>query len=339
MKKKITILVIIGILIVAIVTLSIILIRNGGLEKEEPMSEELKKAKEKFDIRLNIHKNEYYIYGIKPLANFDNYTIEIPDAIDNIPVTEIHDEIDFSRFQDHNIKIIRLGKNIRYIIGDVTGNNDEDNPYGENIFLNANTLVSIEVSNENQTFTSVEGVLFSKDKSVLIKYPNGRTATDETSSHSYTIPSGVKQIYNHAFYYNATLESIIFSDGVEKVGKESFASCSKLSYVQFSDSVVEIENRAFASCTSLKSIDLPYGVTKLSRGVFSKCINLTNIYLPSTLSNESCFEDEAFSGCVNIKKIYTEESNLIFVREIIKKYPVFKDLTDQELEQLVVERK
>lgn len=339
MKKKLTIGIIIGVLIIAIAILSMILIFHGGIDQEEPVSEELKKAKEKFDIRLNATQDAYFIYGIKPLAKFEDYTIEIPDTIDNIPVTEIHDAIDFSRFQDHNIKIIKLGKNIRYIIGDVTGNNEEDNPYGENIFLNANSLVYIEVSEENQTFTSVDGVLFNKDKSVLIKYPNGKTATSDSSSHSYTIPIGVKKVYNHAFYYNTTLESITFSNTVEEVGKESFANCTQLSYVKFNDTLSKIENRAFSNCTNLKSVDLPEGISKLSRGLFSKCINLTTIYLPATVCDEEDFEDEVFSGCVNINRIYTEERNLDNVRTWIQKYPVFQDLTEQELEQLVVERK
>lgn len=335
MKKR-SIIIIISTLVIAIIVLSIVLIFSKNDENKESISVELAKMREKFDIRLNINEDEYYIYGLKPQGRFENYTVEIPDTVDGIPVTELHDETDFIKYQDHNIKIVKLGKNVKYIIGNVLGNDDSINPYGENIFLNANTLVSIEVSSENQTFASNNGVLFSKDLTVLIKYPNGKTAGDNEASNNYTIPKTTKQIYNHAFYHHTTLETVIFDENVVQIGKEAFANCSKLSSIQLNSGIKVIENRAFMGCQNLKSIDLPEKLTKLSRGIFSKCINLTSVYLPDSLSTDSCFEDEAFTGCENISRIYTSEENFENVCQIIKKYPIFSQLDDDKIKHLVI---
>ncbi len=64
------------------------------------------------------------------------------------------------------------------------------------------SLVSINVAEDNESFTSDNGVLFTEDMSTLIKYPAGRTDT------SYTVPDGVVKIAGGAFakfYYNRTL--------------------------------------------------------------------------------------------------------------------------------------
>lgn len=337
MKKR-SIIIIISTLVIAIVALSIILIFNKNDEDNESVSVELEKMREKFDIRLNMNKDEYYIYGLKPHARFENYTVEIPDTVDGIPVTELHDETDFMKYQDHNIKIVKLGKHVKYIIGNVLGNDDRVNPYGENIFLNANTLVSIQVSSENETFASNNGVLFSKDLTTLVKYPNGKSASDNEASNSYTIPKTTKQIYNHAFYHHTTLETVIFDENVVQIGKEAFAYCSKLSSVRLNSEIKVIENRAFMGCQNLKSIDLPEKLTKLSRGIFSKCSNLTSVYLPDSLSTDLCFEEEAFTGCENISRIYTSEQNFENICQIIKKYPIFSQMDDDKIKHLVVIR-
>jgi len=348
MKKKITLISIIALLAIAIVTLVIILVLNGGKKTIDTESAELKKAKETFDIRLNTTGDEYYIFGVKPLAKINDYTLSIPDSVDAIPVTEIHDAIDFARYQELDIRIVRLGKNIRYIIGNVKGNDDINNPYGENIFQSANSLVRIEVSEENQTFASVDGILFSKDLKTLIKYPSAKSAWLNEATHRFDVPSTVTRLYPHAFYNHRTLESITIGASVERIGKEALANCAKLSYVKFDGNVSIIETRAFANDISLVSISLPEGITSLSRGLFSKCSNLKSLYLPDSLCETGDFFDDVFIGCTSFAKldtnqiptarVYVSEVYVEKVKEIIAKYPMFSDFTNDQLSRLVVKK-
>lgn len=336
MKKR-NLIIIIATLILTIIILTIAVFLNKDNNKKGAISVELESMMKKFDIRLNANQDEYYIYGLKPQGKFENYTLEIPDTVDGIPITEIHDATDFIKYQDHMIRIIKLGKNVNYIIGNAKSDSFV-NPYGENIFLNATTVVSIEVSNENKTFASYNGVLFNKDFTILLKYPNSKTAITDDASSNYTIPSTTEEIYNHAFYNHNFLETITFGEKVTKVGKEAFANCTKLSSIQFNSNVEEIDNRAFMGCSNLKSINLPKRLNKLSRGLFSRCINLESIYLPSSLFTESCFEEDVFTGCSHINKIYTDEENYNVVCQIIRKYPVFANLSDEQITKLVVIR-
>ncbi|MBQ3842239.1 MAG: leucine-rich repeat domain-containing protein [Ruminiclostridium sp.] len=58
----------------------------------------------------------------------------------------------------------------------------------KNAFLGASALEALTVSDSSETFSSVDGVLFSKDGTRLILYPEGRPGTE------YTIPDSVTGI-------------------------------------------------------------------------------------------------------------------------------------------------
>jgi hypothetical protein len=61
-------------------------------------------------------------------------------------------------------------------------------------FSGCRSLTSIDVAPNNENYTSIDGVLFSKDKTILIQYPKGKDAT------SYTILEGVTEIGEGAFF-------------------------------------------------------------------------------------------------------------------------------------------
>ncbi len=64
---------------------------------------------------------------------------------------------------------------------------------GEAAFSNCSSLKKITVASSNKSYCSVDGVLFSKDKSTLICYPSGK------EGDTYTIRMGVGYIKSAAF--------------------------------------------------------------------------------------------------------------------------------------------
>jgi hypothetical protein len=79
------------------------------------------------------------------------------------------------------------------------------------------SLVTITVDSDNEYFTDINGVLFTKDKTTLIKYPTGRESIE------YTVPDGTVCIAGgafSAFYYNRTLSLrlITLAASVELIG-------------------------------------------------------------------------------------------------------------------------
>ncbi len=76
---------------------------------------------------------------------------------------------------------------------------------GEGAFSSCTSLEAISVDGGNKYYASIDGVLFSKDKSTLICYPSGRKNT------SYTIRYGVGTISSAAFLNCAYLEQVNYN--------------------------------------------------------------------------------------------------------------------------------
>jgi uncharacterized protein YjdB len=93
-------------------------------------------------------------------------------------------------------------------------------------FAQCHSLISIDVDSENSSFTSEDGVLFSKDKTFLIAYPAGRTG-------DYTIPESVRSIATSAFYGAIGLTSIEIPSSVTVVGALAFWDCTSLTEITF----------------------------------------------------------------------------------------------------------
>lgn len=86
---------------------------------------------------------------------------------------------------------------------------------GEGAFCWCNELEAINVESENTVYTSVDGVLFNKEKTALCFYPTGKGVDFGT----YTVPKGVERIWDHAF---SRLTNIMIPESVTTVGYESF---------------------------------------------------------------------------------------------------------------------
>jgi hypothetical protein len=83
-----------------------------------------------------------------------------------------------------------------------------------NPFYGNETLLQIDVADENPVFASDDGVLFSKDQKKLIAYPTGKGATT-------TVPSGVEVIGTYSFY-DANIRSLIIPSSVTAIEANAF---------------------------------------------------------------------------------------------------------------------
>ena len=79
-------------------------------------------------------------------------------------------------------------------------------------------------------FSDVEGVLFDKVKSVLVRYPEGKDGC------SYAIPSSVSEISSYAFANCKSLVEITIPKAVMVVGDQAFDGCSRLRVVYTKES-------------------------------------------------------------------------------------------------------
>ncbi len=149
---------------------------------------------------------------------------------------------------------------------------------GELPFYSCDSLESINVSENNKNYVSVDGVLFNKDKTELIRYPSAKANT------SYTVPDGVKIIGDWAFapggWYNDdelkfNLTEVIIPDSVTKIGYGAFSG-SSISSVKIGEGVTEIGIGAFGY-TDLTSVTIPKSVKTIGNLAFSDCKKLEEV--------------------------------------------------------------
>ncbi len=122
--------------------------------------------------------------------------------------------------------------------------------FGDEAFYGCTSLERINASENNEYFCSIDGILFSKDKTELIRYPEGNKNTD------YFIPDSVTNIGNQAFFDCESLASITIPDSVTNIGDYAFANCKSLEIITIPDSVTSIGSSAFSHCESLESITI-----------------------------------------------------------------------------------
>ena len=160
------------------------------------------------------------------------------------------------------------------------------------------SLTTITVNQNNKYYSSVDGVLYNKDKSELVCYPAGKTG-------EYTIPGGVTSIGSSAFDGCESLTSITIPDSVTSIGWYAFEGCTGLTSVTIPDSVTEIGGRAFEGCASLTSITIPDSVTSIGWNAFRGCTGLTSITIPDSVTS---IGDCTFCGCTSLTNITIPDS-------------------------------
>ena len=185
------------------------------------------------------------------------------------------------------------------------------------------------VDEKNTAYTSVDGILFSKDGTVLVAYPQGKNDT------SYSIPESVTCIASDAFG-GSRLTSVTIPESVTSIRLGAFFGCNGLTSITIPKSVVSIGDLALADCANLSNIyadeentvytsvdgilfnkekttlaiypsgrkntsyRIPGGVTSIGDYAFDGC-GLTSVTIPGSVTS---IGSSAFSGCPSLKDVY-----------------------------------
>lgn len=163
-------------------------------------------------------------------------------------------------------------------------------------------LRSITCSSLNQHFKAVDGILYSKDMTMLVAYPYDYPAT------SYAIPEGVTSIYNWCFYNNKKLTEVTFPESLTWIGLRAFSNCSNIESFDVPDGVYHIGVTAFGMCDNLVNIHLPASLDSLQNATFYACPKLTDITIPR---NVRYIGDRVFYEAVNLKNVTIEEGSCL----------------------------
>lgn len=179
--------------------------------------------------------------------------IVIPDEYEGAPVTKI---CDFSGCNLESAEVIHIGKNVKEI--------------GSWAFTNNQKLKEFDVSEENEYYCSVDGVLYNEDVTELISFPNA-------NSKSYAMPDSVKIISDRAFYRCSDIESVAISANVKEIGEKAFFRCPALGNVTLPEGIEKIGKDAFGNCSAMTEITIPSSITEIGEYAFFNCTELLKV--------------------------------------------------------------
>ncbi len=134
----------------------------------------------------------------------------------------------------------------------------------DSAFRDCISLTNIEVEENNATYASEVGILYNKNKTQLIRCPEGTSFIDE-------IPDSVTSIRERAFSYCQNLTDITIPASITSIGEEAFFSCQNLTNVTISDGVTSIGEGAFTWCINLNEVTIPDSVTSIGNYAFDEC--------------------------------------------------------------------
>lgn len=156
-------------------------------------------------------------------------------------------------------------------------------------FSGCGKLTGISVSASNPYYQDIDGVVFSKDATTLVRYPGGRSGV-------YSIPNSVTTIGPNAFNICRKLTGIDIPNSVATIGDCAFDMCTGLTSVTIPGSVTSFGFGAFENCDGLTSATILDGVTTIPSAAFSFCTSLTSITIPSSVTTiQGAFDNTALT--------------------------------------------
>ena len=192
--------------------------------------------------------------------------------------------------------------------------------------LRGNNLQNIYVAAGNANYSSEDGLLLSKDKATLLRYPQGRNVA------TYTMPNYVKRIAREAVNNNPYLKELYLAN-VENMEQYAIASCTSLETIHVGSSMQDVAYGNFDAANLLniyvdgknkkyQSVEgvlvennsvllkypagrtattyvVPEGLTEIGENAIERNEYLTEVVLPSTLKR------------LHIESIYLENLNKI----------------------------
>ena len=169
--------------------------------------------------------------------------------------------------------------------------------------LSFNGLTSIQVSEDNEYYKSIDGNLYTKDGKTFVQYALGKTAT------SLIIPASVTTIAPYAFSNCKNLKNVMFEENSQltSIGERAFDHCNSLISITIPDSVTTIDYCAFYTCINLTSITIPDSVTKIDEYAFNGCSSLASVTFGQN-SQLISIKGDAFRSCSSLASITIPDS-------------------------------
>ena len=206
------------------------------------------------DFGYIVYNNTVHIYGYSGTDK----DVVIPEYIGDYPITCVLLPLKVDN-DDLDIETVTLSKTVKEV---------QRPDYWKD-----RTEKSYFVDDENENYTSVDGVIYSKDRSALSVYPIAREG-------EFTVPGSVTEIHGGAFYGCEKLSVVNIGSGVRTIGVQAFAY-SSVSEVNIAEGLESIGWEAFQR-TKIESIVLPKSLKTIESRAFEGSA-LRSVTLPTAI--------------------------------------------------------
>lgn len=267
----------------------------------------------------NREKNAICINGI--YYNVSNYYGEIHFSVtaisDSVVNPFIHTEISYkdtiypvseiniAKHSDSNVRILRLPSSIKKISSLMSYSleqlylSDSVNSVSE---IDCPRLCAIHTPQTNPFFTSIDGILYNKDKTSLVKFPANKKLT------AFTLPKSVNTIKQEAFACVYGLKRINLN-ACEYIEDNAFRSCVNLSKIKMptytdEDTELELGRNVFNGCNNLK-------ILNFKSDVYSE-YSINNLENLEHLVFEKDVDLKSPTFCPNLKSIKVKKSDYYY---------------------------
>lgn len=188
-----------------------------------------------------------------------------------------------------------------------------------NPFRNSPDIENIYVDENNEFFSSIDGVLYNKNIDTVLAVPRNKKLLGycfmdfSESDKTYVLPQTVNTIGAYAFYgYNSLMDEAEYHNfepgRIEIPGwvttiEEHAFSGAKMRYLCIHEAV-SIGAYAFSDCKNLYTASLHFEKGKdleyLGEGAFENCVSLPSIAIPSPVTR---IESRTFYGCTGLESV------------------------------------
>ena len=195
-----------------------------------------------------------------------------------------------------------------------------------NPFIRCSKLTKINVNKNNKTYTSIDGILFTKSKKTLGIYPSGK------KNSAYNVPKTVYKIAESAFGENSSIRTIKMTNSVKIIEDKAFNQCCRLKNVTLSQRLTYIGEQVFDDTKfndtdsnwkngclycgnalisvkqNLKQVTVKKGTRILGTRAIDLCENLRKVTLPEGLLyiNDYALHDDTELSTLTIPKSVKE---------------------------------
>ncbi len=282
---------------------------------------------------------EYAFYGLSKIEELTlpenlkvmkQYAFGGTSKLRTLNLNIVRTVVDYAEYSFHNDASTHIGY-LYYI------NIGKDTPKIDNFgnVLGGSSLKEVNVDENNQSYFSQDGVLFSRtlgeNAEIEIAYfpegIEGEYVIPETIEGKGTI----KTIGGNVFLNKKLITSVVIPKSVTKIGDSAFKGCSLLETVTFANAdmalaedgsnALELGSNAFQNCTVLKNITLPQRLVFIGDYAFRYCHALEEITIPKNVETleetyaksdypaEKITRNRTFTNCNMLRAINVAEGN------------------------------